>query len=60
MAVRSSGGSTYWKINLCQICEFVLKQDEKTLEIVKAGHVCTNDPFLCVKSDVGVCPAGAG
>lgn len=42
-------------INLCQICEFVLKQDEKTPEIAKTGPVCNNDPFLHIKTDVGVC-----
>lgn len=36
IGMRSLGGLIYWKKNLSKIYEFVLIQDEKTLEITEA------------------------
>lgn len=54
VGVTAPGGFIYWKKNLSMICEFVLKQDEKTLKIAEAGPIWTNDHILRIKKDVGV------
>lgn len=39
---------------MSMLCDFVLNQDEKTLEIAKAGSVWNKDSLLHIKRDVGV------
>lgn len=54
MEVRSPGGSIYWKKNLSMIYDFILNQDEKTLEIAETGPTWNKDHFLRIKRDVEV------
>lgn len=35
-------------------CEFILSQDENTLEKFEAGHIRTKDHFMCIKKVLGV------
>lgn len=59
--MRSLGDSIYWKKNLSTMYDFALNQDEKTLEIAKAGPAWNKDPLLRIRRDVGArCPARVG
>lgn len=60
VGVSSPRGSIYWKKNLSTMCEFILNQDEKTLDIVKTGPFWTKDPFLASREAWGAyCPITA-